>query len=296
MKSVFLQHPFELFNASISSKSILLSDSGGTKTDWCLISAQTHYYFETLSYHPSDLPSADYLDDFWSQLTKISQVSVYFFGSGCASSIQKLHIKRYFKKYAWASFDVDSDLVAAGIALWKNQSGFIGILGTGSVSAFYSEKAISNVSGGLGYILGDEGSGFYFGKILIQKLLNNELSGSLSAELYQALGNRGEILSKIYSEKGRTFISSIQTNEFITKEELIQEISIIHRENIRLFIQTSLPAIVKETSISFVGSYAYFHEKLLTEELRFNNWKLVRVIQKPIQGLVEYFDQQMIES
>ena len=291
MKSVFLQDPFELFNSFISTKSILLADSGGTRTDWCLISEKNRFYFETSTYHPSDLPSSDYLSEFWSKLTQSSQVSVYFYGSGCSNSIQKHQIKHYFNKFEWASFEVETDLVAAGIALWKNHTGFIGILGTGSVSAFYSGKTVSNVCGGLGYILGDEGSGFYFGKTLIQKLLNNELSGSLSKELFNLLGNRGEILSKIYSEKGKKFISSIQTSEFITKEELIQEISMIHRENIRLFIQTSLPAITKETSISFVGSYANFNSKLLEEELQFNNWKLETVIQKPIQGLAEYFTQ-----
>lgn len=295
MKSIFLQNPFELFNYSLPNHSLLVADSGGTKTDWCLITNETFYYFETLSYHPTNLPSEDYLYEFWKNITEENRITVNFFGAGCSNSIQKHQLKSYFNRYNWLSFEVDSDLIAAGIALWNNASGYIGILGTGSVSAFYSNKQILSIQGGLGYILGDEGSGFYFGKILIQKLLNNELSGSLSTALHSTLGNRGEILSKIYSEKGKKFISSIQTNEFITKEELIQEISMIHRENIRLFIQTSLPAITKETSISFVGSYAFYNSILLEEELQSYKWKLEKVIQKPIQGLTAHFYAHLIQ-
>ena len=66
---------------------------------------------------------------------------------------------------------VDHDLMGAAKALCGNEKGIACILGTGSNSCFYNGKKIVKNSPGLGYVLGDEGSGTYLGKKVIQYYL-----------------------------------------------------------------------------------------------------------------------------
>ena len=158
-------------------KGLLIADSGGTKTDWCLIINNKYYFFITESYHPTSLDKTSKVEllEFWKHLTQKTKISCHFFGSGCSSEENQVKIKDHFsQKSSFQLFVVSSDLVAAGIALLGNEEGYVGILGTGSVLTYYKNKQITEIIGGFGYLLGDEGSGYYFGKLALQKYLNKE--------------------------------------------------------------------------------------------------------------------------
>ncbi len=284
----FLTHYTDLLSFDLTSeKSVLIADSGGTKTDWCLICGDDFYFFSTESYHPNTLssPSKLELTQFWIDLTQKLSISCHFYGAGCSTEENQTKIKNHFTNGAnFIQFEVASDLVAAGIALLGKEEGYVGILGTGSVLTYYKNKQITEIIGGFGYLLGDEGSGYYFGKLVLQKYLNNELSGALTSLLETQYGNRSYILKNCYSPEGKAFISSVQIK---SESEIIQrEINLIHQENIELFLSTYLPKETAEKEISFVGSYAYYQQDLLKVALENLGWKLVEVIQKPIEKLV----------
>jgi hypothetical protein len=271
-----------------TKKGKLVADSGGTKTDWALQIEEQTYFFTTESYHPStlDLPSKKILLDFWKQISETFELEIHFFGAGCSSEENQVKIKDHFTQNTlFKSFEVASDLVAAGIALLGNEEGYVGILGTGSVLTYYQDKQITEIIGGFGYLLGDEGSGYYFGKLVLQKYLNNELSEALKTLFSSTYGTRKQLLSQCYGKEGKSFISSIQLHSENTTIQ--EEIDRIHTENIQLFLSTYLPKDAKINEISFVGSYAFYQQKLLKITLEKMDWKLRKVIQKPILALAE---------
>ena len=90
-------------------------------------------------------------------------------------------------------------MLAAARALCGNEKGIACILGTGSNSCYYNGKRIVKNSPGLGYVLGDEGSGAYLGKKVIQYYLYGTFDEDLKYRFdlkYQTSGN--EILEKVY--------------------------------------------------------------------------------------------------
>ena len=104
-------------------------------------------------------------------------------------------------------------------------------------------------------------------------------------------GKRAAILQNCYSPDGKAFISSIQLH---SENPIIQkEINEIHSENIELFLNKYLPQDSAFKEISFVGSYAFYHQELLKIALEKVGWRSKQIIRKPIEKLVE---KMMIEN
>ena len=285
----FLGHYTELLTLPFNEqqKAILIADSVGTKTDWCLIINDQCYFFSTESYHPTSLDQTSKVEllEFWKQLTQKLRISCHFYGAGCSSLENQAKINVHFtQNTSFKHFEVASDLVAAGIALLGNDAGYVGILGTGSVLTYYQNKQITEIIGGYGYLLGDEGSGYYFGKLVLQKYLNKELSEGLTALFEVHFGQRAAISQNCYSPDGKAFISSILLHS--ENESIQQEINLIHKENIDLFLSKYLPKNSTKKEISFVGSYAFYQQEILKIALEKVGWKLGVVIPKPIEALV----------
>ena len=155
---------------------ILIADSGSTKTDWILTTAENSILeVETMGINPVR-DSRDAIFDIiknqlYHQLPKEQQVSqIHFYGAGCIDPY-----KKNVEEVLAAIFDttteitVESDLLGAAIALCGKEAGIACILGTGSNSCLYDGKKIVSNTSPLGYILGDEGSGAFLGKTLVRK-------------------------------------------------------------------------------------------------------------------------------
>jgi hypothetical protein len=136
----------------------------------------------------------------------------------------------------------------------------------------------------LGYLLGDEGSGYYFGKLLIQKYLNNEFNPHLTEELRLLIGNRTEVMNKVYQPQGKAYIASLAV---IVANIDHPSIHAVHEENIRLFLDPFIDAI-KEKGISFCGSYAWGRQAQVIKILGERNINKYKFVKKPIVDLAEY--------
>ena len=68
---------------------------------------------------------------------------------------------------------------AVGKAIFKHNSGIVGILGTGASIGFYSNDILETPVPSLGYLLGDEGSGAWLGKELLKKTIRKELPDNI---------------------------------------------------------------------------------------------------------------------
>lgn len=269
-------------------KSYLIADSGGTKTDWCFIDHSIKKnFFSTVSYHPNLMTEEwiNSLKEFWKQYVHIENLEVHFYGSGCLREPNKMKVENVFKIWGFKNVKVESDILAASRACFGNKDGWIGILGTGSVLAEIANKKVSKIYGGLGSLIGDEGSGFYFGKLLVQKYLKNEFSSKTIIEIESNVEKEQLQLVDFGDVSTKDFLSSLSR---IFSETKNQEIQQIHRENIFLFFDKYLPSTEINQTICFVGSYAQFTAEFIKEYLQKGNFSLGKIISKPIVSLTEY--------
>lgn len=276
---------------------ILIADSGGTHTDWCFINQNgERYYFNTVSFHPSQWNEIflNEFKDFWKDKPDMLKAKVYFYGAGCMSESNKKRIAEYFSEWNFIDVTILSDIEAACHAVLGDKKGSVAILGTGSVYCTYDGNRISTIQGGLGYILGDEGSGYHFGKMLLSDYMNGAFSQETRTILRERLGDRSEILKKVYGEQGKDYISSLSK---ITSDLKVvnSDILLLHFQNINLFVKKYLLGNnLYGRNISFVGSYAYFNKDLLTEILQQHNYKLKNVTQYPINSLTDYIEKMTL--
>ena len=266
----------------------LIADSGGTKTDWCYVDeVGKRKYFTTASFHPSQWSDTfvDFFDNFWREEKIPYNATVRFFGAGCSSLLNQNKLSLIFNKWGFPNVCIESDLIGAGKALFQNDSGSFSIMGTGSVFCTYNGSEITQQHGGLGFLLGDEGSGYYFGKLLLKALLNNELEEALKTKIHKALGTRQAIIEKVYGGKGKAFISSIAFDLKHLKEE--REITEIHKKNFLEFLERYV--ISKQvSSFSTVGSYAYYHQDILLPLLNDYQIEIKEILHYPIEKLTDY--------
>ena len=177
-------------------KSFLIADSGGTSTDWCFVNTKgERNYFTSESYHYSNFNSDFFerMTQFWKSKEWSSELEIHFYGAGCSLEQNQRIIGDHFKELGFKTVQVENDLLGACRGLLKQEAGLLGILGTGSALAEYDKHESIQIYGGLGYLIGDEGSGYYFGKTLTHALLNQTLSPSLTKHLHSVLGDQHAI-------------------------------------------------------------------------------------------------------
>ena len=162
----------------------LIADSGSTKTEWCLLNDKKKTYITTQGISPYFLTqlqiTAILETELAPKLKKFIPEEIYFYGTGCSNPENVKSVKSAIKSvFKFARISVDHDLIAAAKALCGNEKGVACILGTGSNSCYYNGKKILKNSPGLGYVLGDEGSGTHLGRKVIQYYLYNTFDTDL---------------------------------------------------------------------------------------------------------------------
>ena len=184
----------------------LIADSGSTKAEWCLIQNGKKKTVFTQGISPYFLNTEQIrnllLKELKPKLKNVQVDEVYYYGTGCANPENAKSVKKAVRQvFAQAKVDVTHDLMAAARALCGRKKGIACILGTGSNSCYYDGKKIIRNSPGLGYVLGDEGSGAYLGKKVIQyylyKIFDDELRGRFDLTYTT---NAAEILENVYKK------------------------------------------------------------------------------------------------
>jgi N-acetylglucosamine kinase-like BadF-type ATPase len=186
--------------------SILIADSGATKAEWCLLSGKKKKTVFTPGISPYFL-STDGIRDLVQQEVAAKQrkttiEKVFFYGTGCANPDNAKSVKKALRTvFPYAQVSVNTDLMAAARALCGEGKGLACILGTGSNSCYYNGRTIVKNSPGLGYALGDEGSGAYLGKKVLQYYLYDTFDEDLRARFdAKYVTNRIEILDNVYKK------------------------------------------------------------------------------------------------
>lgn len=275
----------------------LIVDSGSTKTEWAVLKADgpaerfvskgfNPYYTEAREIEnliQKELPPSLLPD-------KIH--ALYFYGTGCSTKENcRLMQSVLLKFFPNAAIHVFHDLQGAAVALLRNKKGIACILGTGSNSCLWDgEKILENVPS-LGFMLGDEGSAVYLGKLLLKKILSGKADAGLTRSFYQYTGMTFEtVLHKIYKDShANRWIAGL--SPFVTENiqhPLMKEIA---EKNFHDFMahQISEYSGFKEMEISFVGSVAYHLQNVLKEVMQEEGLKTGIILQNPMDGLIDYY-------
>jgi N-acetylglucosamine kinase-like BadF-type ATPase len=285
----------ELFkNIPIDSSLTIIADSGGTKTSWAILAEDLVVETETTSFHANNLENqsnTNFVEFLKKLIARYSTIELHFYGAGCLNSTNILKTKLFFDSIGLKNNHIKSDLIGAAQALFEQNEGIVGILGTGSVAIHYKDGQINKLIGGLGYLIGDEGSGFYFGKTLINQLLNQKFEEQLCSKLHEILGNKEEIMNMVYGVNGKQFIGSIaeKTNSLSNNSEIYE----LHRNNLKIFIETLQTSFQKNLPVGIIGSYGYNNQTIINELFQSKNIPLPSYISHPIKQLIKRFKQPL---
>jgi len=277
-------------------KTILVADAGSTKTEWCLLRNDKVKSAYTPGISPYFLNSEQIADllknDLLPALKKVEIDGVYFYGTGCLNPANIKMVKNALKKtFPTASVYVTNDVEGAAIGLCGKTKGIACILGTGSSSCFFDGRRMKKSSPGLGYALGDEGSGAYLGKKVLQYYLYNTFDEDLRARFDAAyITNAAEILENVYKKPlPNRYLASF--SRFLAENRGHYMIENIIEDGLNDFFFTHLVKY-NETwkyPVNFVGGVAYAFKDVIRELCAAYNFELGRILQKPMKGLIEYY-------
>ena len=273
----------------------LIADSGATKAEWCLLYNGKKKTVITQGISPYFLNTEQIIDlllkELKPKLKGVEVDEVYYYGTGCANPANAKSVKKAVSKiFTEAKVDVTHDLMAAARALCGRKKGVACILGTGSNSCYYDGKKIVKNSPGLGYVLGDEGSGAYLGKKVIQYYLygtfDEELRGRFDLTYTT---NTAEILENVYKKPlPNRYLASFA--KFLAENRGHYMIENIIEDGLNDFFFNHL-CKYRETwtlPVSFAGSVAFGFKDVLRQLCSSYEFELGKVMKNPMDGLVDY--------
>ena len=278
---------------------ILIADSGSSKTQWCLLDGNKKKNLSTLGLSPYFLSGpqiTEILDkDVLPKIKNNLPDEVYFYGTGCSNAGNAKLVGQSIKSvFPSATVNVDHDLTGAARALCGHERGIACILGTGANSCFYNGKKIMKNSPGLGYVLGDEGSGAYLGKKVVQYYLYNTFDPDIMDRFNIKFNTTpAEILDSVYKKPlPNKYLASFamflaeNRGHFMIENILEDGFNDFFFNHIYKYRESwSLP-------INFTGSVAYGFRDVLKDLCSSYELQLGKVIKHPMDGLIQFHQQK----
>lgn len=276
---------------------LLVADSGSTKADWLLYDGQKVMGpFHTMGFNPLFHSSEKVFEELGSHsdFTNIrSEVKeVKFFGAGCSSMEMNEIIAAGLRQFfTGANVMVEHDLLACAISTCGDQPGIACIIGTGSNSCWFDGQRVQERNYGLGYVLGDEGSGSYMGKRLLTLYLYDRLPSDLHSDFLDSYGlGKDDIIHHVYRQAhANVWLASF--TRFLSK----------HYEHpwIKSFIAKAFDDFAeycicdypqyRDVKVHFVGSLASLYKEELIQVATQRNFSIGKIIKQPIEELMEWY-------
>jgi glucosamine kinase len=273
----------------------LIADSGATKAEWCLVNngkKKTLFSQGISPYFLNTDQIAELIQDEVAKKLKNIQIEeIDYYGTGCANPDNAKSVKKALKRvFPGARVQVYTDLMAAARAVCGREKGIACILGTGSNSCYYNGKTIVKNSPGLGYVLGDEGSGAYLGKRVIQYYLYDTFDEDLRSRFdARFVTNKVEILDNVYKKPlPNRYLASFTM--FLAENRGHYMIENIIEDGLNDFFFQHLGkyAEIWKHPLSFVGSVAHGFKDVIQDLCNSYEFQLGKILKNPMQGLVDY--------
>lgn len=275
---------------------LLVADGGSSKTDWILqLPDKSLKNFHTGGFNPFFLSEKDMIRSL-NQIKSFTPYAddvkeIYFFGAGCSSPDRREIVSNALNvKFKNAFINVENDLLGSALATCKNKPGFSCILGTESNISFFNGTDLLPSKHGLGYILGEEGSGTYFGKILLTDFLYQKAPKDIMDDFNEKYQINKEIIIKNMYQKAMPnyyLASFAQFMSFHKRHPYIQNLLFKGFED---FITTHILSYAnfKDYYCHFVGSIAFHFSDILEEACQKHQISVGKVLEKPIDELFQW--------
>lgn len=275
---------------------VLIADSGSTKCDWRLVDkAGNQWEFETMGlnpyFHDEEFIRREIEQNAGMMSRRNDVTHIFFYGAGCSSRKLKQVVEMGLAEvFPNAEVLVDHDLVASAFAVYQEEPCISCILGTGSNSCHFDGDIVREEVPALAYILGDEGSGSYFGKKLLSLYLYKKLPKVMMDALAEEYGlTKDKVMENVYMKPhANVYLASFMP--FITRFKHEPFVVEMLKNGIRDFMEVHICCYkdYKRVKSHFIGSIAHYHEDILREVAKSMDISVGTILKKPIDGLVQY--------
>lgn len=276
---------------------ILLADSGATKCEWFLAESKdsnqsvftqgiSPYFFNTEKTVAllqqellPQLPASTVIDE------------IHYYGTGMRNPVNVEMVRTSLATvFTKAEIEVSDDMLAAARALNGRKEGLACNLGTGSFAVFYDGSTITKQAPGIGYILGDEGSGAYLGKKVLQYYLYNTFDEELRYKFESRYSATPvDILENVYRKPlANRYMASFCL--FLSENRGHYMIENIIEDGLNDFFFNHLCKFTESwnSPIHFVGGVAFAFNDLIGELCHSYEFEQGKIMKGAMEGLIEY--------
>lgn len=275
----------------------IIADSGSTKCDWLVLNDNWDIinHVKTMGYNPyfhdeyiiaGDLKLNEFFSSYHNEVREI-----FFYGAGCSSKSHSNIVHNALAAvFSEAEITVDHDLMASALVSFRGEPHISCILGTGSNSCHFDGETLRAGNPTLGYIVGDEASGSYFGKLLLNAYFYNSLPADLHKDFTETYKfSHEEFTANVYSStRANVYLASFM--KFYSTRKEHPYIQNVVKQGFRDFIEKQICCFEDHTKvkIDFVGSVAFFFQEEIESLGKEYNLDIGDFIQKPVFSLVEF--------
>ena len=277
---------------------MIICESGSTKADWAIVQDDNQIiYTETVGINPLFHDGAFIYSELAKNASlatiKDAPVSIFYYGTSCSSPARNKIVQdglaSFFTKAH--SIEVQHDLDGAVFAVaTRGVPSMVSILGTGSNACFYDGQVITQQIGGNGFIISDEASGAYFGKVLIGDFLNELVPANMHRYMKEEMHLTRDILIDSIYRKPNANVYLAQFTKVLTLFKKETYVQTILRAGFQLFVRKHICRFpnYQQYPAHFIGSIAYHFQDILSQVCNEERVVVGNIIQKPMDGLVKF--------
>ena len=275
---------------------ILVADSGSSSSDWMLnVPDSKPLFFKTKGLNPFFVNEKE-IERVMKEVPEIIPYAeeikeVYFFGAGCITPDRREIVSNALTNlFPKAFISVESDLLGAAYATCNHEKGLIATLGTGSDISLFDGEDLLPSQHGIGYVLGDEGSGAWFGK----RLITAYLYGKMPKDLEKIFGERfrltkDTVIKNVYQkDRPNSYLASFAP--FLSENRLHPYIDKLLTDGFDEFVRTNIMTFPKfwEYKCNFVGHIAFSFDLQLHAVCNLHGVQIGKILAHPIQELFDF--------
>lgn len=273
----------------------LIVDAGGTKTTWCEVGGDNRLLrvIKTSGINVSAM-SADavraVIDGELMPLLGAGYTvgAVHYYGAGVVSETDRELLAVVLGGLS-ARVEVSGDMLGAARAVLGSQPGIACILGTGSNTCLYDGTGLVDNVPGMGYILGDEGSGASIGRRFVSDLFKREYPDEVRRAWDAEIGlDLAGVIERVYRRpRANSFLGSIVP--LVRRLTSVPEVgAMVADEFDRFFRRNVVKYGDHVTSLGLVGSVAqHFAPEIGAAAARYG-YEITAIMSDPMEGLVRY--------
>ncbi|WP_285010913.1 hypothetical protein [Pedobacter faecalis] len=218
---------------------------------------------------------------------------IYVFAAGASSPERKNELAETLGQFfRYSKILVKDDIYGAAISACYNHTGIVGILGSGANCAYFDGKNPEKNNYGLGFILGDEGSANYLGKVLLKHFMQNKLPDDLHKKFEVKYNlDRPQILERVYKKPmAQQFLSSF-FDFFIENRDHKYILDVVNQAFERYYHIYMLPTVKQHPGhdIHFVGLVAGTFQDQLRAIAKQHGLTITSITKEPIYNLLNYY-------